>query len=126
LSEPAVEITPAEYAKLQAHVLSLYTAITILMVVGIAVGVIYAISLGSLVGPGVEESFGIDLAILFLMSAMLMHVLDRTYREWPTGRRVHPAPPPEITAKTANYTVKIVTIVAAALLIAYVLGPFLA
>jgi hypothetical protein len=126
LSEPTVEIPPAEYARLQTHVLSLYTSVSLLMLIGIAIGIIYALSLGTLIGPGVEESFGIDLAILFLMSAMLMHILDRTYREWPEGRRVHPAAPPQITAKTANYTLKIVTIVGAALLIAYVLGSFLA
>ncbi|MCI4322903.1 MAG: hypothetical protein L3K03_02595 [Thermoplasmata archaeon] len=126
MSELTVEITPAEYARLQTRVLSLYTSVSILMLIGIAIGIVYALSLGTLIGPGVEESFGIDLAILFLMSAMLMHILDRTYREWPEGRRVHPAPPPQITAKTANYTLEIVVIVGAALLIAYVFGPFLA
>jgi hypothetical protein len=126
LSEGTRNITPAEYAKLQADVLSLYTAVSILMVIGIAIGVLYAISLGTLVGPGVEESFGLDLASLFLMSAMLAHIVDRMYREWPEGRRVHPAQPADITAKTTNYAAKVVLIVGAALIIAYLVGPNLA
>lgn len=120
-----MELSPTELVALQTRVLSYYFAIVILALIGIGVLVVYAISLGPLVGPGVEESFGLAVGLLFLMAALLMHVLDRTYREWPLGRRIHPADPKVITDATMAGTLRVAVLVGGGVLIALILAQLL-
>lgn len=127
MSEPAViELPPAALARVRSRVLNYYAAIIGLCLVTIGIMVAYAISLGPLIGPGVEESFGLDLSVLFLVSALLVHILDRTYREWPLGRRpvVWQEPSPITSAKVLT-AIKVVAVLAAAALIAYLIAGLL-
>ncbi len=82
-----------EFRRLRRKVLDLYDAVTFLMLLGIGVLIVYAIQLGSLVSPGAQESFGLAVALMFLMAALMVHLVDRTYRVWPLGRRFRPTPP---------------------------------
>jgi uncharacterized membrane protein len=122
---PAVEIAPGEYRAAQNEVINLYLATVVLCLIAIGILVAYCISLGSLVGPGVESSLGYALALLFLISALLVHIVDRSYREWPLGRRIHPPAPTIITAGTMVYVLKIVVVAGIAALIAYILATLL-
>ncbi len=125
MSDDRVAISPEELVALQARVLSYYFAIVVLALIGIGILVAYAIGLGPLVGPGVEESFGLSIALLFLFAALLVHVLDRSYREWPLGRRVHPSDPKVITDATVAGTLRVAVLVGAGLVIAYILAQLL-
>ena len=117
--------TPSPADAAQASVLRIYQATSVVMLLLIAGLSLYCYRLGPLVGPGVEESFGLAVAMMFLFSALLVHVLDRTYREWPLGRRVHPGPPTTLTDERVAFALRVVVVVAAALLIAYVLAGVL-
>jgi len=124
LSSPTA--LPADFVTRAEHrVLNLYAAILILMLAVIALVSVYAIRLGPLVGPGVEESFGLAVALLFLCSAMLVHVVDRVYRVWPMGRGVTPMFPGFITARGAANALKILILVGAGAAIAYVLATLI-
>jgi hypothetical protein len=119
-------ILPANFVtRAQHQVLNLYAAITILMLVAIAVLVVYAIRLGPLVGPGVEQSFGLDVALLFLCAALIVHVVDRVYRVWPMGRGTPTMFPGFITARGVANTLTILVIVCAGGAIAYVIATLL-
>lgn len=120
VSFPSAVHSPAE------TVLRLYLAVMLIMIVGIAVLVVYSIRLGPLVGPGVERSFGYALTLLFVQAAVLAHVVDRAYRDWPLGRRVHPTMPPLITDRTVATALKVVVLLAAAAAVAYLVGGLLA
>jgi hypothetical protein len=124
LSPPSPE-TP-EGRAIRARVLDLFTAIVVLMLLGIAVLVVYVIRLGGLNGPGVEESFGIAVALMFLMAALIVHTVDYTYRVWPLGRRYHPTPPAFVTEAGQVRFVKILIVVVTAAAIAYILGGLIA
>ena len=82
-----------ELRRLRRRVLDLYDAVTYLMLIGILVLIVYCIRLGPLTSPGAQESFGLAVALMFLMSALIVHFVDRTYRVWPLGRRISPTPP---------------------------------
>jgi hypothetical protein len=105
--------------------LRLYFWIDVVMVVGILVLVAYSIHLGSLVGPGVEMSFGIALGLMFIMAAVVAHTVDMTYRTWPLGRRIHPPVPRPISNAGLATALKVVVFVAAALAVAYILGSLI-
>jgi hypothetical protein len=120
LSEAFVDLTARELSRLRSRVLSYYFAVIILCFLGIGLLILYVLRLGSLVGPGVEESLGLALSIMFLLGALLMHILDRTYREWPLGRRIHPASPPLVTDDRIAAGLRVLVLVAAAVIIAYV------
>ncbi len=122
---PSVALTPRELARLKSRVLSYYFTTVVLCFLGIAVLVAYCISLGTLVGPGVEESLGLALGVLFLLAALMMHTLDRAYREWPLGRLVHPETPRTLTDLDVAFVLKIVVVASAAALIAYVLAELI-
>jgi len=113
-------------ARARERVLDLYTAVTVLMLLGIAVLVVYVVRLGTLTGPGVQESFGLALALMFLMAAVVAHVMDRTYRSWPLGRRFRPTPPGPVTAEGEVRFLKVLVVVLAGAAIAYVLGGLIA
>ena len=115
----------SEFLALRRRVLDLYDAITYLMLLGIAILVVYAIRLGSLTNPGVQESFGLAVALMFLMSALIVHLVDRTYRVWPLGRRFDPTPPGPVTVRAqARFLAALVFVIAAGA-IAYVIWSLL-
>ncbi len=117
---------PADFVTRAEHrVLNAYAAITILMLAVIALLIVYAIRLGPLIGPGVEESFGLAVALLFMCAALIVHVVDRVYRVWPMGRSIPTMFPGFITARGMANVVKILIIVCAAAAIAYVLATLI-
>ena len=116
---------PPTRAELQERVLSVYAAVVLLMILGIAVMAAYAIHLGPLTNPGAQQSFGYALALMSLMAAVLFHVVDRTYRAWPLGRRFQPSDPGPVTADAQVRFLKVVVFVLAAAAIAYLLAGLL-
>jgi len=116
----------SEIRRLRIRLLDLYTAITLLMLVGIGVLILYAFQLGPLTSPGAEQSFGYAVALMFLMGAVIFHLVDKTYRAWPFGRRFTPAWPGYISVEAEVRFFKIIILVAAAAGIAYVLGGLIA
>jgi hypothetical protein len=119
-------VLPRDFVSQSQHrELNLYAAIMLLMLVVIAVLVVYAIRLGPLIGPGVEESFGLAVALLFLCAAMIAHVVDRVYRVWPFGRNMTPMFPGFITARGAANFLMILVIVCAGAAIAYVIATLI-
>lgn len=111
---------------LRNRLLDLYLAVTLLMLVGIAVLVAYVIPLGpSLAAPGPQQSFGYAVALMSLMGAVLFHVIDRTYRSWPLGRHFRPSPPGPVTEAAQVRFVQVAVLVCAAAAIAYLLGSLL-
>jgi hypothetical protein len=116
----------AEYLRLRRRVLNLYDAVTYLMLFGIAVLVVYcAVLIGPLSSPGAQQSFGFALALMFLMSALIVHLVDRTYRVWPLGRRITPTNPGPVTVEAQARFIKIVIVVAAGAAIAYLIGTMI-
>ncbi|MFZ0830271.1 MAG: hypothetical protein WCB18_08390 [Thermoplasmata archaeon] len=117
---------PAAFVhQVQDRVLNIYAAVLILMLATIGLLVVYCIQLGPLVGPGVEQSFGLAVALLFLCAAMIAHIVDRTYRVWPEGRSVHPTFPGFFTDRGVANFVKILVIVGAGATIAYVIATLI-
>jgi hypothetical protein len=123
----SLQPTPEQFRRLRQQVLDLYAATILLMIVGIGVLILYTIILvGPLTSPGAQESFGLALALSFLMAAVAGHLVDRMYRVWPLGRRIHPTPPGPVTvaAQVRFYQVLVVVIAGAA--IAYLVGGLIA
>jgi hypothetical protein len=112
----------ADLRRAQERTLAVYTAIVLLMLLGIAVLIVYAIRLGPLTSPGAESSFGYAISLMALMGAVLFHVVDRTYRSWPLGRRFRPTVPGPVTADAQVRLLMVLTLVLAAAAIAYVIG----
>ena len=110
----------------QERTLDLYGAVTLLMLVGIAVLIVYAIRLGPLTSPGAERSFGFALALMLLMAAVIFHVADRTYRSWPFGRRFRPTSPGPVTTEAWAQFLRVLIVVVAVAGIAYLIGGLLA
>ncbi len=117
--------TAAEFERVRARSLSLSFAATVLMLLGIAVLGLYIYRLGPLVGPGVEESFGLAVAMMFLMGAMLAHLVDRAYRSWPLGRRFRPSAPGPVTDAGFVVALEVLVLVIAGGSIAYVVATLL-
>jgi hypothetical protein len=110
---------------LRRRTMDVYNAVTVLMLLGIAVLIYYSIQLGSLASPGAQQSFGLAIALMALMGAVLFHVVDRTYRSWPLGRRFRPADPGPVSLGTQVRFVKVVVVVVTAAAIAYLIGGLL-
>lgn len=91
------DATEARRPEAALRVLQLYQAVIVLMLLGIVGLFVYVVRLGPLLGPGVEESFGLAVAAMFVMGALLTHLIDRIYRSWPLGRRFRPATPLPVT-----------------------------
>lgn len=106
----------------QDRILSVYAAVVLLMLLGIAVLIVYTIRLGPLTSPGAESSFGFALSLMSVMGAVLFHVVDRTYRTWPLGRRFRPSALGPVTPEAQVRFLMLVTLVLAAAAIAYVIG----
>ncbi len=113
---------PVDTARAARTVLDLYAAITLLMLLGIAILVGYVIRLGPLTSPGAEQSFGYAIALMALMGAVLFHVTDRTYRSWPLGRKFSPTAPGPVSARTQVTVLKVVIFLIAAAAVAYLVG----
>lgn len=113
-------------ARLKDRTLAFYYAAVILMLAGIGVLALYAYRLGPLVGPGVEQSFGYATALMFIMGALTIHVVDRMYRVWPLGRRFHPTAPRAVNDRDWSVALLVVVLVAAGGAIAYILSGLLA
>jgi MFS family permease len=121
------ELTPAEFRHLRNRVLDLYTAVIALMILGIGVLVFYIVVwVGPLTSPGAQESFGLALALSFLMATVALHLVDRMYRVWPLGRTIHPTPPGPVTDRNIARFFRWAIVVAAAAGIAYLLGALIA
>ena len=126
MSSPAPEPSSAELKRVRNRLLDLYIAITLLMLIGILVLIVYAVRLGPLTSPGAEQSFGYAVALMFLMAGVIFHMVDRVYRSWPFGRRVRPAWPGYVTVEGEIRFFKILIVVAAGAAIAYILGGLIA
>ena len=111
--------------RVQRRVLNLYATVLGLMLIVIAVLVAYCVRLGPLVGPGVESSFGLALAGLFIAAAVIAHVVDFTYRVWPEGRTFRPSFPGFFTDQGIATAIKVLILVAAAATIAYVVATLI-
>ncbi len=120
-------MTPEEFRQLRQRTLDLYAATIFLMIVGIGVLLVYTVLLvGPLDTPGAQESFGLALALGFLMAAVAGHLVDRMYRVWPLGRRIHPTPPGPVTPVAEVRFFQVLVVVCAAAGIAYILGALIA
>lgn len=106
--------------------LTLYEAVVGLMLVGIVVLAVYCVRLGPITSPGTEQSFGYALALMSLMAAVVFHVVDRTYRAWPLGRRFVPTPPGPVSAQAQVRFLKVLVVVLAGAAIAYLIGGLVA
>ena len=120
MSEPDAPTGP-ELARIRQRTIDLYDTVTLLMLLGIAILIVYSIQLGPLTSPGAQESFGLALSLMFLMGAVLFHIVDRTYRVWPLGRRISPTPPGPLTNASIARFLRIIVIVAAGAAIAYLI-----
>ena len=109
----------------QERLLNLYAAVTLLMLIGIAVLVVYCLRLGPLTSPGAQESFGLAISAMALMGAVVAHLLDRAYRVWPLGRRISPTPPRAITLEAQANFVRILVLVVAVAAVAYLVAGLL-
>ena len=120
-------LSPEEqaYLSLRARTLRLYAIISGLMLAGIAGLALYCFRLGPILGPGVTASFGYAVALMFLMGTVLVHILDRLYRVYPFGRRLHPAAPgPLGDAEIATF-LRVVVIIATVGALGYILGSLI-
>jgi len=119
LSDPAaLAVTPP--ADLANRILRLYSAAAGLSLFGIIVLLGYEVRLGPLVGPGVETSFGLAIAVMFLLGALVVHLVDRMYREWPLGRKFHPATPRTIDDAVVASFLKAAVVAAIAGAVVYI------
>ncbi|MGA8664083.1 MAG: hypothetical protein WB809_03315 [Thermoplasmata archaeon] len=120
------EMTPEEFRALRQRTLDLFAATIVLMILGIGVLIVYTIVLvGPLTSPGAQESFGLALALSFLMAAVAGHLVDRMYRVWPLGRRIHPTPPGPVTPAAEVRFYQVLVVVLAAASIAYLIGALI-
>ncbi|MCL4309116.1 MAG: hypothetical protein M1606_03370 [Candidatus Thermoplasmatota archaeon] len=117
--------TDAELRAIRRRVLNVYDGITALCMLGIAIMIIYVIKVGPLTSPGAQESFGLALSIMFLLGALLFHIVDRTYRTWPLGRRFSPTPPGPVTGWDIARFLRVFTVVVAGAAIAYLIASML-
>jgi hypothetical protein len=82
--------------------------------------------LGSIVGPGLNSSFGYAVALMFLMGTLLIHLVDRLYRVYPFGRRRQPGPLPAFGDADLAVFLRVLVIVAAVGAVGYILGSLIA
>ncbi len=119
------DVAVREFRALRRRVLDLYDTVTVLMLIGIAVLVVYCLRLGPLDTPGAEQSFGIAVSLMFLMATLIVHLVDHTYRLWPLGRRVTPRAPGPVTVKSQARFLAILIFVIAVAACAYVVAGLL-
>lgn len=112
----------AALQRIKQRTVDLYDTVSLLMLFGIALLIVYSIEIGPLTSPAAQESFGLALSLMFLMGAVLFHIVDRTYRVWPLGRRITPTPPGPVTNVSIARVLRIVVVVAAGAAIAYLIA----
>ncbi len=117
--------SPPSFAELRRRVLNLYDAVTFLMLIGIGVLIVYCLRLPSLSNPGAQQSFGYAIALMALMGAVIVHLVDRTYRVWPLGRRITPTPPGYVSVQSQSNFVRALIVIVAIAGIAYLVGALL-
>lgn len=122
MSEHAEALEAGAVRSPRETVLLLYAAILALVLVGILSLTVYILQLGSLVGPGVESSFGYAVSLMFLLAALGVHTAEATYRIWPLGRRFLPTPPGPVTDRMIANFLKVLVAVLAGAGIAYLLA----
>jgi hypothetical protein len=123
----SADLTPEEFRRIRRRALDLTTVTVGVMVVGIVILALYTIVLvGSLTSPGAQESLGLALALAFIMAAVASHEVDRLYRLWPMGRRVHPVAPGPVTVADQTRFLKALVLILTAAAIAYLLGALIA
>ena len=118
------ELPPAqltELRRLQRRVLNLYSWAAGFSLVAIFLLGAYAIHLGPLVGPGVESSLGLAVALMMLFSALVVNLVDRVYREWPLGRKFEPTWSAPVTDADIATFLKALIFAAAAGAVGYIL-----
>lgn len=120
------DLAGTDLAAVRRRTLDYYSAVTLLMLLGIAVLVAYSIRLGPLTNPGAERSFGLAIALMAMMGAVIFHVTDRTYRVWPLGRRIRPSAPGPVTTTDWVRFLKVLIVVLAVATIAYLVGGLIA
>ena len=120
------DLRDSDLAALRKRTLDRHAAVTLLMLLGIAVLMVYAIRLGPTTGPGAERSFGLAVSLMALMGAVILHLADRTYRVWPLGRRFRPTPPAPMTLESWVLFLKVLIVVFALAGIAAILAQLLA
>jgi len=113
-------------AAYQRRTLELYAAITFLMLLGMAALVYYVLTLGPLNAPGNERSFGFAIALMSLMGALLFHLVDRSYRVWPLGRRFRPSRPSLLSTLSWVRLLKVLVVALAVAAIAYLVAGVIA
>ncbi len=111
--------------ELRRRTLNLYDAVTFLMLLGIGVLIVYCLRLGSLAGPGAQQSFGYAISLMALMGAVIVHLVDRTYRVWPLGRRITPVPPGYVSVQSQANFVRALIVIATVAAVAYLVGALL-
>ncbi len=114
-----------EFARVRAATLRYYYAIVVLMILGIVVLAVYSIRLGPITGPGVESSFGLASALMLIMGAVVVHVVERAYRVYPLGRKTATHPPPPVTERDLVTFLKVLVLVLTGAAIAYILGSLI-
>lgn len=114
-----------EFDRVRSATLRYYAAIVVLMLLGLVVLAIYTVELGPITGPGVESSFGFAVALMLLMGTLIIHVVERTYRVYPLGRKTATHPPPAVLDRDLVTFVKVLVLVIAGAAIAYVLGSLI-
>jgi type IV secretory pathway TrbL component len=124
-ADVGAELLEAHRADAARTVLKLYQAITVLLLLGIAGLFVYVVKLGPLLGTGVESSFGLAVAAMFVMGALLAHLADVTYRAWPLGRRFRPATPQAVSARETATWVSWFIVLAAVAGGAYIVAQLL-
>ena len=115
----------AEFARIRLATLRYHFAILGLMLVGLVGLAVYTLQLGPITGPGVESSFGIAAGLMLIMGAMIVHVVERTYRLYPLGRKTATAAPPPVTEGDLVTFVKVLVVLIAAAAVAYILGSLI-
>ena len=114
-----------EFERVRSATLRYYAAIVVLMLLGIVILAVYTIQLGPITGPGVESSFGFAVALMLLMGTLVIHVVERTYRVYPLGRKTATRKPSAVMDRDLVTFVKVLVLVIAGAAIAYVLGSLI-
>ncbi len=125
MSEEPAPAVPEDRAQLQRRVVALYAWAAAVSLFAIFLLGAYAIRLGPLVGPGVESSFGLAVALMMLLAALIVHLTDRVYREWPLGRKFAPPAPGAVSDRAIATFLKALVFAAVAGAVAYVIAGLL-
>ncbi len=125
------DLTPAELNAIRERLFRWYGAITAIALGVMAVLIAYVIVYGmgfagpGLASPGGQQSVGFALAMLLLLAALLVHLVDRIYRVWPFGRKVEVLVPRPLTIESQVLLLKVLVAVFAAAGIGWLIAGLL-